>query len=156
MQLVTFSYYFRLKNKNKNMKKLILVLFLFLSINLEIQSQNLIGLSKKEVTNYILQEYPNENLTPDWNKTETGYDYVSFERESSTLAYYFTTSEICYSYLVVYPYSKMNGAIEYLNSKFTVYQNEIWIDYNEVADYKYSIQRKEGFFIISCVIYKTH
>jgi len=139
------------------MKKIIYILLLFVCItSQQVFSQNLVTDTKSEVIQYMKTKKP--HLVPSWDRTsKSNIDYVSFKVDDSHyLLYYFDDDGYCNLYIAIYPYSEMNGIVEKLNGMYTIYKNDIWMDYGEVFDFKWWITREDGFFAVHCNLDKMH
>ena len=136
------------------MRKLLFILFLIASN--AVNAQNLIGENKKEIVAKFQDFHKGE--VPSWAKTDNGIEYVAFSLNSGIVyAYYFNSNDVCYSYIILYPYKYMNGTIENLNKSLTIMGNNVWMDYNKDVDYKFQIvSREKDVFILSVVIDKIY
>ena len=134
------------------MKQLILLLLL---LTTSVSAQNLIGLKKLDVVEYIQEKRPASVLQ--WKKTNKSADYLSYDvTDIRNDTYYFNDDAICVAYMSIYTdYNYLNAVIELLNKNFTIYPDK-WIDYNESIDYVWTIDRQEGFFAVIVGIEAIH
>jgi len=134
------------------MKQLTLLLML---LTTTVSAQNLIGLKKLDVVEYIQEKRPTS--VPQWKKTNKGADYLSYDvTDIRNDAYYFNDDAICVAYMSTYTdYDYLNAVIELLNKNFTIYPDK-WIDYNESIDYVWTIDRQDGFFAVIVGIEAIH
>lgn len=138
------------------MKKAVIVTLSFLIFfTFCVKSQNLVTKTKHDVINYMFKKDP--GCQPEWGRDNSGNDYVMFKKSESIYSvYYFNSNDYCIRYVSIHPYSDMNTVIEYLNSVYTIYKDNKWIDYNKDYDYIWWIEREEDFFAVQCKIYEIH
>ncbi len=128
------------------MKKIILSLILvFLGLNSN--SQNLIGLSKEEVTSFIEKTHP-EYETPRWGVNRFGLDFAEYKDNKGNFVTYFFDDNICNYYILIYDNKFKKIVINTMNELATQISSLEWISYGKDYDTIMFLQEESDFFAI--------